>query len=199
MVDDPVRRALADLARADASRHAPPHLEYVVLEAFDRRRERGHLLRCAATAWAYRREVVAVVLTVGVTTAIYFNLLDPVFVHPLVPAPPVPSLVRGDRELPAMAGHLDAQESPLTSPPSVPHQAQRPRTPEHRPVQSAVDQAMPMSRKSDDIVHAVHVRLPRAMLPMLGVPIIEPDAAGTVSVEVLLGHDGLARTIRIVR
>lgn len=46
--------------------------------------------------------------------------------------------------------------------------------------------------------NAVRVRMPRAMLSMFGVPLIEPDAAGTVSVEVLLGNDGLARTIRIV-
>jgi hypothetical protein len=37
------------------------------------------------------------------------------------------------------------------------------------------------------------------MLSMFGVPIIEPAAAGTVHVEVLVGNDGIARTIRVVR
>jgi hypothetical protein len=49
-----------------------------------------------------------------------------------------------------------------------------------------------------DVVQLVHIRLPRAMLPTLGVPVIDPDAAGTVNVELLLGNDGLARTIHIV-
>jgi hypothetical protein len=37
------------------------------------------------------------------------------------------------------------------------------------------------------------------MLSMLGVPIIEPTAAGTVNVEVLLGSDGIARAIRVAQ
>lgn len=194
--DDPVRRALSELAEADASRRAPPHLERAVLDAFDRQRARGWLGRCAAIAWDYRREAAAVAVAVSVTATIYFAVLDRVVVQPPVPERPVQSMVSGRPELPAVRGHLDAQEPLVTRSPSGPHPTRRPRP--HRPVQSEAVRTMPTWSESDDIVHSVHVRLPRAMLSMFGVPIIEPDAAGTVNVEMLLGHDGLARTIRIV-
>ena len=69
--------------------------------------------------------------------------------------------------------------------------------PANRVVPSGVA-AMPATMLTDDVVHEVHMRVPRTMLPLLGVPIIEPDAAGMVNVELLLGNDGLARAVRIV-
>jgi hypothetical protein len=45
----------------------------------------------------------------------------------------------------------------------------------------------------------VRARIPRAYLPMLGVPIIDPGAAGTVDIEVVLDEDGLQRAIRVLR
>src|SRR5205807_1022258 len=50
-----------------------------------------------------------------------------------------------------------------------------------------------------DAVQLVTLRVPRSALASLGVPIFEPDAVGTVNVNVLIGEDGLARGIRIVR
>ena len=68
---------------------------------------------------------------------------------------------------------------------------------ERRSVQPDADAVVAMHRDGD-VTQRFIVRLPRAMLPTLGVPIINPDAPGTVNLEVTLGHDGLAQTIRIV-
>jgi hypothetical protein len=56
----------------------------------------------------------------------------------------------------------------------------------------------PLRQAAPALGHAVYTRMPRAMLPALGVPIIDPDASGMVGVEMLIGSDGVARSIRIV-
>jgi hypothetical protein len=161
--DDPVRRALAAVADADASRHAPPHLERAVLDALDQQMNPRFFQRCVATAWAYRHAVAAMALAVIVTATMYFGGLGDVF----------------DRR------SLTTQREPL-----------RP-TIEHPSVQTEA-QPIQTTQGSGDVAQRVLVRLPRAMLPMLGVPIINPDAPGTVNLEVILREDGLAKTIRIV-
>lgn len=42
----------------------------------------------------------------------------------------------------------------------------------------------------------VRVRVPRRALVSLGIPLTEPDAGGSVDLEMLVGEDGVARTIR---
>lgn len=149
MMDDPVRRALAELADADAVRHAPAHLERAILDAFDRHREPGWFQRYAATVRVYRREAVAAAVAIGVATTLYFNVLD------------------------------------RAGPPSVPP------VPEPAEAQER--------RMSDEAMHSVHVRVPRSYLPLLGVPIIDPDADGMITLEVGVAEDGLVRTIHVVR
>jgi len=160
--DDPVRRALAAVADADASRHAPPHLERAVLDALDHQMNSGYLQRCVATAWAHRHAVAAIALAVIVTATIYLGGL----------------------------GHVFDRRSLTTREPLTP-------TTEHPSVQTEARTIEPTLR-SGDVAQRVLVRFPRAMLPMLGVPIINPDAPGTVNLEVTLREDGLAKTIRIV-
>jgi hypothetical protein len=45
-------------------------------------------------------------------------------------------------------------------------------------------------------LHVVRVRMARMALATLGVPIADPDAEGLVDVEMLVGDDGVARSIR---
>ncbi|HLG54429.1 MAG TPA: hypothetical protein VI485_03800 [Vicinamibacterales bacterium] len=45
----------------------------------------------------------------------------------------------------------------------------------------------------------VRIRIPGSALPALGVSIVEPEAAGLVDVDLLVGEDGLPREIRRVR
>jgi hypothetical protein len=51
----------------------------------------------------------------------------------------------------------------------------------------------------DGTIRVVRMRLTRATLPLLGIPIIDPSAEGTVEIELLVGEDGLAKSIRAVR
>ena len=45
-------------------------------------------------------------------------------------------------------------------------------------------------------LHVVRVRMARMALATLGMPIADPDAEGLVDVEILVGDDGVARSIR---
>jgi hypothetical protein len=45
-------------------------------------------------------------------------------------------------------------------------------------------------------LHVVRLRMRRAGLASLGVPLVNPDADGLVEVELLVGEDGVARSIR---
>jgi hypothetical protein len=73
----------------------------------------------------------------------------------------------------------------------------------YRIVGDRADVNLPRPEPSESVVsereHTVHVRVPRSSLPLLGVPIIEPDAEGTVNLELVLSEDGQARTFRIVQ
>lgn len=53
--------------------------------------------------------------------------------------------------------------------------------------------------RDTEALQLVRLRLPREALQGLGVVLLEPDAAGVVDVDVLIGEDGLARDIRQVR
>jgi hypothetical protein len=155
--DDPVRRALAAVAEADRSRHAPPHLERAVLEALDARMARGPFRRWMAVGWPYRHAAAAIAV-MALTLTMYFGVEDEVS-RPRSPAAEsasFPSSLRPVRNRGAFAVH------------------------------------------QGEIAQRLIVRLPRTMLPMLGVPVINPDAPGTVNLEVTVGHDGLAHTIRIL-
>lgn len=183
--DDRVGRALGELARAEASRRAPAHLEAAVVERFDRRSRRRASLASA------RMAVALTVVGMAVTLLIVVNML--------VMRTPLP-----DRPREAVAGSR-AELRP--APPPVGLEESRParsavRSPRvQRPARergAVVGPDVDRRASGDGAVQLVRIRLPRAMLPALGVPVIDPDIAGTVNVELLLGDDGLARTIRIV-
>lgn len=185
--DDHVGRALEELARAEASRHAPAHLEAAVIEGFDRQRRRR-------TSFAYARRAIAViVLAAGVSAVIYLDML--VMRAPLPERPPE-ALAPSRAEMRPLPPPLDFEEPRPASPASAP-----PRTAQRQARNRVVARTEVDERVSggNDIAQLVRIQLPRAMLPVLGVPVLDPDAAGTVNVELLLSNDGLAKTIRIVR
>ena len=185
--DGRVGRVLAELARAEASRHAPAHLEAAVVEGFNRQR-RGR----ASFAYA-RKAVPLVVLAAGVSAVIYLDML--VMRAPL-PDRPADGLASSGTEFRPLPAPLDVEEPRLVRPAAVPRRAaQRPARDVRGAVQANVEQRA--SGMGED-AQLVRIRLPRAMLPQLGVPVIDPDVAGMVNVELLLDNDGLARTIRIV-
>jgi hypothetical protein len=185
--DEDVGRALGELARAEVSRRAPTHLEAAVVEGFNRQRRRR-------ASFAYARKAVALpVLAAVVGTVIYLNML--VMRAPL-PERPTEGLASHRAEFRPMPPPLDIEEPRLVLPAAVPPRAvQRPARDDREAVLTDVDRPAP---GVDEAAQLVRIQLPRAMLPQLGVPVIDPDVAGTVNVELLLDNDGLARTIRIV-
>jgi hypothetical protein len=200
--DDPVRRALSDLAAADRARHAPSDLERVLLDAFDRSAHERRAGRNTAVAWTARLAAVAAVLLVTTVGLIHFLSRD----RRATMAPSEQPVVTAAQD---GAGARDRVLSPsaLSPAPRIASKDDRPRgrvsrgrTTDHRrrTVRDA-DVAIPAPAAFEDIVRVVRMRLPRATLASLGIPVIDPGAAGTVDVELLIGVDGLARTIRTVR
>ena len=53
--------------------------------------------------------------------------------------------------------------------------------------------------RDGEALQLIRLRLPREALQTLGIVLLEPDAGGSVDVDVLIGEDGLARDIRKVR
>jgi len=202
MTDDPVRRALSALAEADRARHAPADIERVLLEAFDRsvheRRGARHTLGVRTTRLA---AVAAALVMTAVGLIAFFSrdrrattargeqtavtaAHDGAEAHDRVPSPSASS------PAPRIASNDDKPRGRRTPVRTTDHR--------RRTLRDA-DLAIPASAEFEDVVRVVRMRVPRSTLASLGVPVIDPGAAGTVDVELLIGVDGLARTIRMVR
>jgi hypothetical protein len=70
-------------------------------------------------------------------------------------------------------------------------------------IEPAVAQQQGLVLVADPVLDAsaltvVRVRVPRSTLAHLGVTLADPDATGSIDLEVLVGEDGTARTIRRV-
>jgi hypothetical protein len=199
---DPVRRALSALKDADRARHAPPEIDRLVLEAFDSAVREGHTAKRSTTTWTTR--------FIGIAAAVIMIVSSLVYVlewHRQTSSAPT------DQALAARAPDLRARPdetlpSTVPSPPQVNAGADRARRPGSSDLRRIVPRRIApretdgtpfMNGEFDDVVRVVRVRLPRATLSSLGIAVIDPGAAGTVDLEVLVGVDGLARTIRMVR
>jgi hypothetical protein len=198
--DDPVRRALSALNDADRARHAPSEIDRLVLEAFDGAVHERHTARNPTAAWATRLIGVAAALIVIISSLAY--VLER---HRQTPSEPTDRAAVAT--LPDLrAPHDEILPSTASSPPPVNAGAQgrrpvsRARTMVPRRVAPrALDAAQHTNGEFDDVVRVVRVRLPRVTLSSLGIAVIDPGAAGTVDLDVLVGVDGSARTIRMVR
>jgi|SRR5262245_3293084 len=198
--NDSVQRALSALKDADRVRHAPSEIDRLVLEAFDCAVRERHTARNPTTAWPARLMGLAAALIVIISSLAY--VLEP---HRQTPGAPADRAALAAPDL--GAPHDEILPSTASSQPPVDAGADQ----GHRPVSRARtkvprrvaprerDVAQDTNGGFDDVVRVVRVRLPRATLPSLGIAVIDPGAAGTVDLEVLVGVDGLARTIRMVR
>jgi hypothetical protein len=197
--EDRVRRALAALADADAQRRARPHVERALLEAFDRESTEARSWWHAPVARAPRLVAALTVVALIVTGAAHWWKRDRGVIDHAPLDRPGPSSAAQARALPTLPPSLHAV------PPVTSDVAARPRTVRHariakRPVVTAESDRMgSVAIDGNEIVRLVRVRLPRAALPSLGIPILEPDAAGSIDVDILFGEDGMPRTARIAR
>jgi hypothetical protein len=193
--DDRVRHALAALAEADGGRHAPSHLDAVLLDAFDRSVRDQQMVRNSAVGRPVRLLALAATLLLTTSGVLYVRERGR-----RTPTPPA------DR--PAILAARDEMLPPAASPEPlvalhddrVRRLASRARTPAPRPdgIRDS-DTAAAASEAFDGAIRVVRMRLTRATLPLLGIPIIDPNAEGTVEIELLVGEDGLAKSIRAVR
>jgi len=198
---DSVQRALSALKDADRARHAPSEIDRLVLDAFDCRVRERHTAWSPTAAWTTRLMGLAAALIVIISSLAY--VLERHRRTPSEPTDQVAVATAPDRRAP----HDEVFPSTASSPAPVNagvNQGRRPvihvRTMAGRRVAPReTDVTELMNREFDDVVRVVRVRLPRATLPSLGIAVIDPGAAGTVDLEVLVGVDGLARTIRMVR
>jgi hypothetical protein len=209
--DDAVRRALAALASADKSRGAPAHVERQVLDAFDRQTRRADLDAPRRRLPVARRALVPLTLAATLAFAICVEWGRRTFMSlpavtgasrrapnitiraaPVAPAETAQAIVRNH----AAGSSFDTLRTSEAT-----RRARQARSAGRRA--AVVTEAAVLSARLDggEFAHVVRARIPRAMLPLLGVPIvtIDPDAPGTIDVELLLGEDGLARTIQIIR
>jgi hypothetical protein len=184
--DEAVCRALRALADADAARHAPPHAESALLDAFDRQRVPASAPRSAWRAMVAWRAVVATIVVAPLAIGVNRRVLDPVDVSPPPPLEPYTMSSRSEHPRSALEDQIDSRTATETARPNV------------RGSQPAPRQVVSTNR-GEAIGQTVQLRLPRSALVLFGIPVIAPEVEGTVNVELVLSEDGQASAIRIVQ
>jgi hypothetical protein len=181
-------RSLRALADEDRHVQAPPHVHAAVMQTWD-------VVRPSAQHAGHGRRGRAAILAIGSLAAAL------VAVVVMYRAPWEPS-----RTQPVAARSPEQQRVVLTPPPadrdtSAEVHRQRPRRLRTRVETMAPRHGAGMVFVADPILDAsatkiVRVRVPRTALVGLGLPLVEPDDRGLVELEMLVGEDGVARTIR---
>jgi len=199
--NDPVQRALSVLKDADGARQAPSEIDRIVLDAFDCAVRERHSAWSRTAARTTRLMGLAAALIVIISSLAY--VLAKYRRTPSEPTDRVVVATAPDLRAPHDEVLLSTAPSPAPVNAGVDH-GRRPGSHARRMVARRVaprepDVTQNMNGEFDDVVRVVRMRLPRASLSSLGIAVIDPGAAGTVDLEVLVGVDGLARTIRMVR
>jgi hypothetical protein len=187
-----VEQSLRALAADDATAQVPQHVDAAVMAAWDEncrehhgrapaaRRKRVVLGIAMAGAFAASLVAAAVVITWrGGSEA--RHTLENIAPEKSV-APEVPEVVAG-----------------ATAPPRGVEQPMAPARARRRPVASPAAGAayiLVPDAYMDAPLMMMRVRMPRSAFSRLGVPIANPDGDGMVDVEMLVGEDGVARSIR---
>lgn len=185
-VEQPLRALAAD----DATARVPPHVDVAVMAAWDENC-REHRGRAPA---ARRKRVVLGIAMAGA------------FAASLVGAAAVITW-RGSTESRHTRGNITPEKPIAPGVPEVvadaiapPRGVEQPMAPirVRRPVEAPADAAYVLVPDAymDAPLTMMRVRMPRSAFSRLGVPIANPDGDGMVDVEMLVGEDGVARSIR---
>ena len=187
-----VEQSLRALGADDEGAPVPPHVDAAVMAAWDEsrrehhgrervtRRKRVALGMAIAGAFAASLVGVAVVVTSRVGNGAPHTLRD---------IGPEKSIAPGEREV--LAGAI-----------AVPHRVELPtaptrtRRPSVAPAPAGAAYILVPDAGMDAPLTMMRVRMPRSAFSRLGVPIANPDGDGMVDVDVLVGEDGVARSIR---
>jgi hypothetical protein len=186
MVD--LERALRALAEEDCHVQAPPHVHAAVMHTWD-------IVRPFARHRRGGRSGRAAILAIGTTAAAVVAAVV-MYRTPSEPSRPEPVVARA-AEKPRDVTDLPAIDGDT---PTETHQPP-PRRPRTRGERAAPGDEPGVVLVADPILDAsaasiVRVRVSRAALVTLGIPLVEPDEGGSVDLEMLVGEDGVARTIR---
>jgi hypothetical protein len=187
-IDDPLEALAAD----DAQVRVPARIQGAVLREWDQHlarfgQRRGARDRRARLAWVVVPAAAAVLLAVAVVHRDSLRVATPEAVPAAyidsVDVPPItrerdPLLEESRRGIPVTA--------PAAVSPSLPAGA------EALPGYVIVPEPL----VDPGGLHVVRARMSRIALATLGVPIVSPDLDGLVEVEMLVGDDGVAQSIR---
>jgi hypothetical protein len=162
---------------------APAELEERVWDAI---RSRAQARRPLADK---RRTLAVVSLAAGVALAVVPTLRSPTGSSPeALIAHPVP-LANHVEYRPVLAAHRVTRDTP---------RPQRPETAAGTRVSVLMTLGADPLQETE-VVRVVRLRLPREALQALGLAVLEPEAQGSIDVDVVVGEDGLAREIRQMR
>jgi hypothetical protein len=183
-----LERSLRALAAEDCHMQAPPRVHAAVMQTWDAVRpfaRHRHLRRSRGAA------LFAVVSLAAAVSAVVVMSRAPS--GPSRTEPVVPRAV----EKPPLVTNVP----PADSETSVEARRPRPRRPRSPRESAPPHYEAGMVLVADPLLDAsatsiVRVRLSRTALVTLGIPLVEPNNGGTVDLEILVGEDGVARTIR---
>jgi hypothetical protein len=184
-----LERSLCAVADEDANLQAPPHVQRAVMQTWD--------------AWKpflrpphRRRRLGAVGLAIGAMAAAVVAAV--VMYRAPVAAPRRETVVahRPEPERAVISVPAEAADPPAVADARAPRP--RPRV-ETTPTRYGSRPGLVLL--ADPILDTgamsiVRVRVPRTALVTLGLPLVEPNEGGSVDLEMLVGEDGVARTIR---
>jgi hypothetical protein len=181
-MNDPIGTAWQIFVSHDRQVQAPPHLESRIMAATAHRPEPAVATGVVAFAFAL---AAAIVLAVAA-----WPVRDAAPPAPLAVQPPLiaafPASIAPDRP---------GRRAPVAPPPEI--TSHRFAMYQDLPVMLMVLDAM--NTLQSEPLQLVRLRIPREALQALGVPLFEPEARGSVDVDVLIGEDGLPRDVRRVR
>ena len=187
-----VEQSLRALAADDATARVPPHVDAAVMAAWEENCREHH-----GRAPAARR--TRFVLGIAMAGALAASLV----------AAAVVITWRGGNEARHTLGNLAPEKSVAPGVPEVVGGAIAPSRGVEQPIPPARVRRRPVASPGtgeayilvpdaymDAPLMMMRVRMPRSAFSRLGVPIANPDGDGMVDVEVLVGEDGVARSIR---
>ncbi|HXJ91256.1 MAG TPA: hypothetical protein VMT20_00055 [Terriglobia bacterium] len=190
--------ALGALAKADERKHAPMQVEARLLNAVRAHRKTVRSFRQRKLAW-WMAAAAAVAVMVGaglawrrMSVSRHAGGSAPAAAAiPVVPNPPQATLAAPD----AQAGEV------RHSRPSTRTAKRAARTPAPEPV-AELAEFLPLPFANDDsplgTAEVVRIRLSESALGVLGLPVSEDASRQSVTADVVIGEDGVARAIRFI-
>jgi hypothetical protein len=183
-----LERSLRALADEDCHVQAPPHVHAAVMQTWD-------VVVPFARTPRHERRRLATLLAIGSLAAAVVAAVV-MYRAPSEPSRAEPVVARAPEKPRVVLNPLAADRDTRTK-----VHGQRPRRSRTRVETMAPRYGAGMVFVADPILDAsatkiVRVRVARTALVTLGVPLVEPDERGLVDLEMLVGEDGVARTIR---